>query len=199
MDSTSISDPLAADEALGMPPVRLAHAPSGFGPGALRLATGAACIYAFGLACGAGDLSIATFGRAVGLVATPVIFAVFFAPSLWVILTLFDLPFAARDVAQSAIVGVESMGAMLGGLVPAALFFELTSGGESGSVVAMLLEGVAAAFAGLIGLARFKRRLLGGSPTPSVANLLVAGFFGLAIVFGCTYGPDALMALHGRH
>lgn len=174
-------------------------APTGrFARASLRLASGAACIYAFGLACGVSDLSLATFGRAVGVVSTPVLFAVFFAPSLWVVLTLFDLPFAAGDVADSAVLGVESMGAMLGGLVPAALFFELTSGGHDGVTVAMVLEMTAFGFAGLVGLARFKRRLQGESAAPSLANLIVFGFFAIAIVFGIFYGPSAFVALHGR-
>lgn len=174
-------------------------APAGrFARGALRLATGAACIYAFGLACGASDLSVHTFGRAVGVVSTPVLFAIFFAPSLWVALTLFDLPFAAADVADSAVLGVESMGAMLGGLVPAALFFELTSGGRDGSIVAMVLEMVAFGFAGLVGLARFRTRLQGDSSAPSLANLIVFAFFAIAVVFGVACGPSAFLALHPR-
>ncbi|MBC7172123.1 MAG: hypothetical protein H5U40_06850, partial [Polyangiaceae bacterium] len=87
---------------------------------ALDLTTGAASIYAFGLATSVAILDVESLAAALGLVVAPLAFAVFYAPSLWVLLALFDRPVAAGDVIRAAARGVWTMGALLAGLAPAA-------------------------------------------------------------------------------
>lgn len=166
----------------------------GLTQGVSRLATGAASLFAFGLACGSGAPSVASVGHAAELVSTPVLFALFFAPSLWVILTLFDQPIEARAVATASADGVSAMGSLLLGLVPAAVFFELTAGGDDGRDLATFLEFVAFCFAGAVGLARFRARLVDGNGGPSVGFAFLA-FAALAVVFVLNIAPRAFLAL----
>jgi hypothetical protein len=170
---------------------------------ALGLLTGAASIYAFGLATSVGHPAFASFGAALGLIAAPLAFVVFYAPSLWVLLALFDRPVASGDVATAASRGLSTMGALLAGLVPAALFFELTAGGDPGQMQAFLLEMLAFGVAGLLGLRTFVRALrsamksASGSTGGPIAFGLLALMSCLAAVLGLSLAPKALIALHG--
>jgi hypothetical protein len=170
---------------------------------ALALITGATCIYAFGLATSVGHPSFASFGAALGLISAPLAFTLFYVPSLWVLLALFDRPVASEDIATAAAGGMSAMGALLAGLVPAAIFFELTAGGDTGETQAFLLELLAFGVAGLLGLRTFMRALwaamkeASGSTGGPVAASLLALMACLAVVLGLSLAPEALLALHG--
>ena len=130
-------------------------------------------------------------------------FALFYAPSLFVLLTLADVDVDARRVASASVRAVTVSGLVLGGLAPAVAFFELT-GGVSAARFAAFLELVALTTAGILALRTFARDLTSGlnddfSAAKAFGLVVLIAFLG--VVFGARIYPSTLDHLHGdfRH
>jgi hypothetical protein len=166
----------------------------------LRILTGFAFAWAFGAAAGAGHPAPARLVDAMGVAAPPLAFSLFFTPSLWVLLTLFDRGVGAFEIARAAARGVSTTGMVLAGLVPLTVFFELTAGGPDGQRFAAALELCAVSFAGLLGLRAFACDVLEAAPSGrggASTTALVLGTCGLGVLLGAHLVPGSILALHG--
>lgn len=166
----------------------------------IELASGAASTYAFGLAVAASHSSVESLADAAGLAALPLAFTLFYAPSLWVLLTLFHREVAPSEIARAATRCAERGGLFLLGLVPATVFFEWTSAGPSGLRITTFLESAAVLFAGIIGLRAFGTTVL-ESTRLGTSDRVVLGLVAAASCVGMLLGvllvPDTLARLHG--
>lgn len=165
-----------------------------------NIATASALSTAFGVAATLGAPSLDKLPHALELSAIPLAFGAFYAPSVWVLLTLFNRTIEAGDVARAAMRTVSVTGIVLGGFAPAVAFFELTSGTGAATAFAAFLELVAISTAGLLALRTFVRDTwvaLHPSERDALARTLLVILVCLGVVLGARFYPAILSDLHG--
>jgi hypothetical protein len=180
----------------------LGHDDEAFSRGLLRISTGTALAYAFGLAVSVADPAPVRMLEALAIAAVPLAFALFYAPSLWVLLTLFDHSVEPATVARAAVRSVGVTGLVLGGLAPAVVFFELTAGSVDASYFAAMLELLALTCASVLGLRSFVRDLISALPTAErsyTAMGIILAVAMLGAVLAMRFHPDTIDQLHGGY
>lgn len=148
----------------------------------LGAAMGLAAI--FGLAIGGRDGGVAMLAHAAGVPAALAAVALLGAPSLHIILALFDAPVKPLETLAATARAAATAGLVLAGTAPAAALFVVTSE-EIGAARASAMVGLAVA--GLLGLRRWFRDMRtavtpADSATRHATVLVLAGFVVFAVV-----------------
>ena len=171
----------------------------GIGAEARRLgaAMGLAAIY--GLALGGRGGGVSMLAHAAGVPAALAAVALLGAPSLHIILALFDAPVKPLETLAATARALATTGIVLAGTAPAAALFVVTSE-EVGAARATAIVGLCVA--GGLGLRRWFRDMRGAlapadSATRHVALLVLVGFVVFAVVLAARVWAHTLPLFGG--